>query len=911
MDKMLATIANRPGLVLAALLIITALAIGQLVDIRTGGLNLGIDPAIDRLLPADDPERALYDRVRHIFGSDESVLVALTTDDAFGAENLDRIVRMSKRLQKLPKVHDVLSLSTAKSLHADEFGIEFTGLEERDFSDPAERERLRSDIMDNPLYEGTLVSDDQQVTVLVVSFKGITDKEFIDLGISEEIYAITEEERGDASVWVSGSPVIKSAISVALMDSFSVMVPSILGIVSLILLIAFRSIRAVLLPVLAIVIALSWTLGLMVLLDRPLNIVTTLVPPLIITLGLAFGMHVISEYYTVCDKAKSLEKREIALRVLRHVGLPLVISAATTVAGLAALSFNSLTAIREFSMLSVIGVLFAVIVVLTFIPASLCFLPPPSRSASKTGDTRFRRLARKLVDFDIRNRKAILLTGLIALGVALAGTARIEVGTEYIGGFESDTRVRIDYEAINDAFGGANFFYVIIESENEDTFVEPENLDLLASLQTWLSEQPEVGSTTSLIDHIKFINQTLHDGESEFYTIPDSKQLAKQLLLFGGSEDLDSYVDNTYRMTSILVRVNVDDTRDISRLVERTHHRLAQLPYPLQSNVSGNLMLSTRTVEDIASGQLISISAALLVVLLILALMFTSLRVGCMALFPNLLTVAIYFGTLGLLGITLNPTTSLIACIALGIAVDDTIHYMVRFNIEARATGQEGTAVQRALAGVIRPVTYTSLALVLSFLVLTTSDLRTQFQFGSLAAFTIAVAWLIDLTLTPALSSGMRIVTLWDVLRLDLGREPQKSIPLFSGLSLGQARIFALMSNVTRYKRGDNIFIEGEQASDEVFVIIDGELSAWIERDDNKIELSRMTRGTVVGEGGAFGETRSSNVDAMSDARLLRFTMEDLERLRKRNPRIAAVVYRNLNRVQSERMASDLRRVRA
>ena len=911
MDRMLAIIAQRPGLVLATLLIITALAVGQLFDLRTGRLNLGIDPAIGRLLPADDPERALYDRVSHIFGSDESVLVAVTTNDAFGEQNLDRIDRMDKRLRKLPKVYSVLSLTTASSLRADESGIEFGGIEDRDFSDPAERERLRSDILDNPLYKDTLVSADLRVTVLVVAFKSLTDKDFIDLGISDQIYAIAEQERGDESVWVSGSPVIKAAISGSLMDSFQVMLPSILGIVSLVLLIAFRSLRAVLLPVLAILIALSWTLGLMVLLDRPLNVVTTLVPPLIITLGLAFGMHVISEYYSVCESTAALQKQDIVLRVLRHVGLPLIISAATTVAGLTALSLNTLSAIREFSLFSVIGVIFAVIVVMTFIPASLCFLSPPRGSRADTGNNRFHRVARRLVDFDTRNRRPIILAGLIALAIAFVGTTRIEVGTEYIGGFAQDTRVRTDYEAINNAFGGANFFYVLVESEHEDTFVEPDNLDLLESLQLWLMEQQEVGSTTSLVDHVKLINQTLHDGDSEFYVVPDSKQLAKQLLLFGGSEDIDNYVDNTYRITSILVRVNVDDTRDISRLVERIHDRLTQLPYPLQASVSGNLMLSTRTVEDIASGQLVSISVALLVVWLILSLMFTSLRVGCMALFPNVLTIAIYFGTLGLLGITLNPTTSLIACIALGIAVDDTIHFMVRFNIEARASGQEGSAVQRALEGVIRPVTYTSIVLVFSFLVLTTSDLRTQVHFGALAAFTIAVAWLIDLTLTPALSSGMRIVTLWDVLRLDLGSEPQNSIPLFGGLSLGQARIFALMSNVSHYQRDDRIFAEGEQASDEVFVIIDGELSAWIERDGRKIQLSRMTRGTVVGEGGAFGQLRSSNVDTLTDARLLRFTMDDLERLRQRNPRIAAVVYRNLNRIQAERMARDVARVQA
>ncbi len=154
------------------------------------------------------------------------------------------------------------------------------------------------------------------------------------------------------------------------------------------------------------------------------------------------------------------------------------------------------------------------------------------------------------------------------------GTSRIEVGTEYIGGFEEDARVRTDFEGINETFGGANSFYIVIESPEEDTFVDPSNLARLASLQDWLAEQPEVGSSTSLVDHIKLINQTLHDGESAFYAIPDNRQLAKQLLLFGGSEDLDGYVDSTYRMTNILVRIRVDDTREISRLLERTRQRL-------------------------------------------------------------------------------------------------------------------------------------------------------------------------------------------------------------------------------------------------------------------------------------------------------------------------------------------------
>jgi len=908
-DRLLTSIVTRPGLVLAGLLLVTLIALSRLVDIEGHGIRLSVDPSVGRLLSADDPERVYYDRIRHIFGSEESVIVAVATDDSFTADNLARIGRMTDRLQKLPGAHSVLSLTTARSMRADESGIEFVEGRERDFTDPAVSERLRTDIRDNPMYLGTLISRDDRVSALVVTFKGLDDSAFIDKDIAGAIRTIADEAKGDATVWVSGSPIIKAALSGALMDSFRITVPSIIAIVSVVLLVAFRSIRAVILPVLSIVVSLIWTLGLLAWLELPLNVVTTLVPPLMITLGMAYCMHVISEYSTVAAEHPNLDRRGVVLEVLRKVSMPLVISGATTAAGLLALLSNSLTAIREFSLLSFVGITLTVLVVVTLIPAFLCYLPLPRKTVA-IGGTAFTRGAMALVTVATRRRRPILVVGLILLALALIGTSRIEVGTEYIGGFEPDTRVRQDFEAINTTFGGANSFYIVIESPNEDSFVDPSSLAMLASLQDWLAEQPEVGSTTSLVDHIKLINQTLHDGDPVFYAIPDDRQLAKQLLLFGGSEDLDSYVDGTYRMTKILVRINVDDTPAIERLAERTRQRLRQVPYPLESHVTGNIMLMTRTVADIAAGQLLSIAFALLVVLLILAAVFTSWRIGVMALFPNVLAVGVYFGTLGLLDISLSPTTSLIGCIALGIAVDDTIHFLVRFNMEAKATGQEGTAVQRALVAVIRPVTYTSLVLVLSFLVMTTSELRTQVQFGALAAFTIAVAWLMDITLTPALSAGMRVVTLWDLLRLDLGPDPQRTIPLFRGLNKAQARIFALMMDIREYAAGDRLLTEGSRSTDEVFLVLDGELSASVRRQERDIELSRMKRGAVMGEGGAFGGTRSASVDTITEVRLLRFTTEHLEGLRKRYPRIAALIYRNLNLVQGERMSRDTSRIK-
>jgi len=294
----------------------------------------------------------------------------------------------------------------------------------------------------------------------------------------------------------------------------------------------------------------------------------------------------------------------------------------------------------------------------------------------------------------------------------------------------------------------------------------------------------------------------------------------------------------------------------------------------------------------------------------LLSALFTSFRVGLLALLPNIIPIFLYFGTLGFSGVPLSPTTSLIACIVLGIAVDDTLYYFARFNADAQRLASERKATVSALRTVIRPVTYSSVALVLGFLVLTASGLQNQVQFGALAAFTIAVAWLADLTFTPALASGVRIVTLWDVLRLDLGREPQKSIPLFADLSLRQARVFALLSHIQHCKAGERVMSEGDRAGD-IYVVIDGQLRAWVRRKGEDVDLSQMRRGAVMGEVGHFAKRRTANVDAVSDVRLLRFDNDDLERLRRRSPRIAALVFRNLNRIQAQRLAQTTQMLRS
>ena len=256
---------------------------------------------------------------------------------------------------------------------------------------------------------------------------------------------------------------------------------------------------------------------------------------------------------------------------------------------------------------------------------------------------------------------------------------------------------------------------------------------------------------------------------------------------------------------------------------------------------------SSRTVDEIARGQLESIATAFLTIYLTLSALLMSFRVGLIALLPNLLPVAIYYGVLGFLGVPLGLATSLIGSIALGIAVDDTVHYFTRFSQDARRLGSEREATVETLRSLIRPVTFTTVGLCLGFLALTLSELRSQVQFGVLAAFTLAVAWVLDLTLSPALCSSVRLVTLWDLLGLDLGENPEREVPLFEGLTGRQARIFALMSDLEEKPAGTRLCAENEPGND-MFVVIEGEVAASLAREGGRVELARMRRGETVGE---------------------------------------------------------------
>jgi predicted RND superfamily exporter protein len=909
MTRLLVAVADNAGRVLVVTLLLTVLAVFGLMDMETGKPRLRLDPSTEGLLPPGGDIRIAYERAQRLSGGGDPIVVAVGADAVFEHGFLERLARITARLEQVEGVERVSSLSNAATVWAEDGDLRVGPLLEEIPREAAALAALREQALANPLLSGVLVAWDARTAALFVHLEPMTDGEMIESGLDEKVAAAAREEAGPHPVWISGFPRFKAATSATLQRDLARTLPLVIVFMAVALVIGFRTPRGVLVPLATIVVALLWTCGAIAALGGTLNVVTVIVPPLVVTLAFAYTMHVLYDYDHFTRSSRDASPRAAVRHTLEEVGLPVVVTGVTTAAGFLALAVNPIPAVRDFGLYSLLGVILTVLAALTFTPALLGVLPVPSRVRAPRQHGGVERLADRLADFDL-SRRGVVIGGAVALlALALVGGSRIVVGNRFVTNFPADSQVRRDFAAIDERLSGANAMQVLIETELRNGLLEPENLTALHDFQGWLMDQPEVGQAGSIVDYLILLNRAFQDGEVEDPAIPESSRLASQLLFLGGGKESARLIDNSRSVGVISVLARGSDSGSVASLVSRMEERLAGLPGSLETKVTGNMVLVADSVNAVAEGQWNSLILAFGIIYLVLSLLFTSFWIGLIALLPNALPIAVYFGAMGYTGITLNVSTALVGCVALGIAVDDTIHYFARFNADARRLGDEREATRATLRGILHPVTFTTLGLCMGFMVLTTSVMRSQVEFGALAAFTLAVAWLIDVTLSPALCAGLRVVTLWELVTLDLGESPQESIPLFHGLSGRQARIFTLMSDLCDVSEGEQLFSEGETGND-MYVILDGALTASVEREGKRVELAPMQRGDTVGEIGMFTGGRSAEVCASSPARLIRFDPEDLERLGRRYPRIAVKVLRNLNRIQAARITRMTQAVR-
>jgi len=305
--------------------------------------------------------------------------------------------------------------------------------------------------------------------------------------------------KADTPVWIAGGQVASAETTRELLETLRWTVPTVFVLIAGLLLLAFRSLRATLMAALTVTIALVWTLGTAVVLDMPLNLITAIVPPLVITIGLSYTIHLLSAYFLAFQQPELQTQAQRVLWVMNRIKTGLFLSAATTIAGFLALLLNKLPAIHQFAILSSIGTAYCALLTVAFLPASLNLIGC-SRDRSPAGARMFAVWAEKLANFDVKYRGWIIATAALLLPVAIGLSTSIKTGTEFIKAFDETSVVRRDFETINASFNGANTVSIFIETNVTDALTDPDLIRRLDDFQAWLRAQPEIGAVASYVD---------------------------------------------------------------------------------------------------------------------------------------------------------------------------------------------------------------------------------------------------------------------------------------------------------------------------------------------------------------------------------------------------------------------------
>jgi hypothetical protein len=879
-------------------------------------LGLRIENSLESMLPAGDPQVAYYNATRAVFGSDDVAVVGVRAADVFAPSTLVKIARVTDALAGIEGVERVLSLTNAVDPSADVLNP--PRLLPRIPPAPEDIAALERKLERTPLYRKNLVADDRRGAAVNVFFASLTDAEYADLAIDRKILGVLDAEGGPERFYYTGASHVKQAAVDLMRRDLYRFTPLALALVLLVLWFSFRTVRGVALPVVAVGLALVSTLGVMVLAGKAITFGTSVLPPLLVVIGASYMIHVVARYYE--QVTAGAPRDEIVVRALMRVWLPLAISALTTLIGFASLLVNRITAIWDLGLFATIGTAFLTLTSLTFLPAALQLLPidlrsPRSGRISPALSDRLTRLGR----WAYARRRPVLGAAALVAVAALVGAWRIRVDSDFLYYFDEDSPVRHANETINREIVGSNPFYVVIEAGEPGALRRWEALRRVKDLQAFLLTLPGITSSVSLVDYLELLETGLAQGEGDLEVDEQGRvrPAAKPAPFWDAPQNLEpilkmvdtspatfaSVVTPDFRRASVLVRTNLSGSRRIEDTLDAIRRYIAdRFPAELPARLTGTLVLLTGTTSDIVAGQVKSLTLALAVIFGVMAVMFLSVKVGFLAIVPNVLPIVIFFGVMGWRGVLLNLGTSLIAAVALGLAVDSTIHYMARLNLELRGETEQEAALARTLRSVGVPILYTTVALIAGFLTFGLSSFIPIQNFGILAGVTLATALGANLVLLPALLATTKIITLWDLVGVTLGKDPTRTIPMFAGLRPGQARIVVLMGEMKRFERGETIMRRGERG-EEMYVIIRGTAEVWAGQGAERRAVASHRRGDVFGEMALVRHNeRSADVIATSPVEVLAVDGRFLDRIQRRYPRIASKVFLNLTRILSDRL---------
>jgi len=686
-------------------------------------------------------------------------VIAMLTDDVFTQPNLEALRRISHAVLRLPGVRRAESLVDIPTYRWDteEEWLDVSRFIDGIPADPAALADLRRRALADPIYPKLVVSRDGSAAAINLSFHEMSDREFIERGLDAKIRAVAGAETQPGREFrFAGRPHVKSRTAVIMAEDLAHLIPLAVLVAAGVVFLTMGSARGVLLPLGSCLTSVLWTFGLLAFTGTSINLITIVLGPVLISLGGLYGVHIIARWEE--QRELALGARDAALATLRDAYVPVFLSGATTATGFAALITGGIPGIEELGTFASLGTAMLTLIALTGIPAALALLPHRTGRAAttRTGavfgrwlDDALARLARLCCT----RATPVLVVWAGITGVGLAALPRIVVDTDYLTFFAEGSEVRRDFAAVKERLIGPVPLYVELLGDAEGTFREPANLLRVEALQRELEALPGVAATLSMADPLRLLNRAFERDDPAEERIPDTREEVSDLVFMVPKADMRRFANSNHSAANVLVRTGELGSRAVRTLVRRIRAVVARLGLEpdLRVEVTGNAVVLNRSADALARNQLAAISLATATIFVLVYAVFRSLRTSVLVLLPNLTPVILFFGLLGLGIAPLSLPTSMIGCVALGVAVDDTVHVLVAYRRRREAGDSPPEAVLETMRRVGRPVVISSLMLVAGFLTITVSGFATIVQFGYLTALTMMICLAADLVMLSAL----------------------------------------------------------------------------------------------------------------------------------------------------------------
>ena len=743
-------VTTHPKTVLSLVFILTVLSFSQLHKLRS-------ETNLETMFPENHPAVTYNDQVEDWFEVKDSVVIGVFNDGPKGIynrETLSLIKSISDGLREMDgiltrKKSDIVSLVTVDNIIGTELGLEVVPFMDTVPDSDEEIDALRRAVEDNEMLCGSIVSRDGTGTIIMAMLEHDDQQVLMYRRIKDFLDSM---DHGDNRVVLAGRPVIEGVFAATMERDMPLMLRTTLLVILAVLFFTFRTLRGVILPSLLVLLTLVWTLATMAFFDVPLYTVMTMMPVILLAVGCADAIHILSRYYDEVMHNPGDSKSAVVSETMTELAPPVVMTSVTTMAGFLSLLSSELMPMRYFGIFVAVGIFYALVLSLTFLPAMLALLPlkvssKKRRLFERHGSLTHVDYAGRVLGFtaEIINNRPLLMyiPAFFFLALGTYGILKLDVSASLIKQFKEDNPIYRAEELLNSHFGGTNTLNVVIEGKEVDAIKDPSILKGMDDLQSFMESDSYVGESVSIAEYLKRMNRVMNENRKEMYRVPESRDLAAQyLFLFsmsGDPTDLDHVVDYNYQKANMRFQIKTDESVVVKEILKKVQEGISRFFPDGEATVktAGTVTIMDAFIDLIISGQIWSIVISILLIFLLTSLEFRSPVGGLYCIIPISVSAFFNFGFMGLLGIPLDVSTALAASMAIGIGVDYAIHMVSKYRFEAGKGLDPREVTTATLLTSGRAIWYNALVVALGFLVLLTADLVPQQKLGMMVSLTM------------------------------------------------------------------------------------------------------------------------------------------------------------------------------